>query len=344
MTPQDLVNYYANLLVIQYKGLPAATATVEMMAAMGIMPQYPTVQGIGFNYAPISGSFVVGFGANQSAAINWNDSSATVQAKLRAVPGLGSVQVTGTLAGNDDEPQLTVYMYGVTPVPAPLLTIVSSTIMGNQPGDPLVTEDLGSLITTESGEELTTESMSVLAAVTVTELDLTLPLAIMNGYNLLGPYPAVGMQLDVLGKYAGVTRSGYGFQGQPITLSDSDFLQLINMAILRNNSGSSLGTIDALLQQYFPGDVEVFDNANMQMSYLISSALSTNLVQLFVTEGLLPKPMGVELAAIIYVPDINDLFGFGGYTLPIPAPNRSPYNTYSSYQTNRPWLSYANAI
>ncbi len=169
-----------------------------------------------------------------------------------------------------------------------------------------------------------------------------LPTQVMNGFNLTGASPAVGVQLDVLGKYAGVSRNGYGFNG-PITLNDADFLTLIQMAIIRNFSGSSLFDIQALIAQFFPGSILVFDYQNMQMSYLISSTVgSQDLVQMFVVQKLLPKPMGVGLANVIYAPIVTTFFGFRTYALA--AHNSSPFNTYGSYQTNRPWLSYANAI
>lgn len=167
-----------------------------------------------------------------------------------------------------------------------------------------------------------------------------LPTQVMNAYNLLGTNPAVGVQLDVIGKYAGVKRSGNGTNG-PITLNDAEFLILIQIAILKNNSGSSLATIQSLLNQFFPGQILVFDYQNMQMSYLISTSLgSQNLIQLVVSEGLLPKPMAVGLS-IIYAPIITTFFGFRTYF--VNTINNSPFNSYSSYQMNRPWLSYADA-
>lgn len=126
-----------------------------------------------------------------------------------------------------------------------------------------------------------------------------LPLAVQNAFNMDGS--AVGVQLDVLGKYAGVTRNGYGLHGQPIALNDSEFFTFIKMAIITNNSGSSLNDIQNLLHQFFPGELLVFDHKEMRMSYLINSTVgSQNLVQLFITEETLPKPMGVQLAAPIY--------------------------------------------
>lgn len=172
-----------------------------------------------------------------------------------------------------------------------------------------------------------------------------LPAAVMNAYNLFGANTAVGVQLDVLGKYAGVKRSGFGFSG-PITLDDTDFLTLIQLAILKNSAGSSLATIQSLLNQFFPGEILVFDYANMHMSYLVSSTLgSQNFIQLAISEGLLPKPMAVALAATIFVPIITTFFGFQTYALwPIPVANNTPFNSYTSYVLTRPWLTYADAV
>lgn len=124
-----------------------------------------------------------------------------------------------------------------------------------------------------------------------------LPLSVQNAFNLTG---SVGVQLDVLGKYIGVKRSGYGLSGQPITLNDADFLKLIQLALLTNSAQSDLNTIQSLLQIFFAGELFVFDYQDMRMSYFINSSIgSPDLIQLFITEGLLPKPMAVQLAAPI---------------------------------------------
>lgn len=166
-----------------------------------------------------------------------------------------------------------------------------------------------------------------------------LPIAVQDAFDL---DTAVGVQLDVLGKYAGVVRTGYA-AGQPITLVDIDFRTLIKIAIIQNSAGSSLADIQNLIFQYFPGTMQVIDYKNMRMSYLISSSIgSQDLVQMFLAQGLLPAPMAVAIATVIYAPIINTFFGFRTYQLP--AVNASPFNTYTDYQTNRPWLSYQNAI
>lgn len=147
-----------------------------------------------------------------------------------------------------------------------------------------------------------------------------LPLQVQNAFTIGDTviagtdYPgAVGVQLDILGKYAGVVRSGYDLAGNPLTLNDMDFTTLIRLAIVTNNSGSSLADIQNLLHNNFANEMFVFDGANMQMSYLITSSIGSQaLVELFITEGLLPKPMGVQLASVIYVPTVS-LFGFQTY-------------------------------
>jgi hypothetical protein len=336
-TAYELLSYYSNLLIIQYNGAVKANATIEALAGMAIMPQSPSIYTVSFSYAPDAGAFVLGFNGLSTASIAYNASAATVQADLQALTGLGSVTVTGSIASQ----AMVVTMTGLT-APSPPLYLVSSTLVNNNLGsNPLVTEG-GDFITTESGGQIDSDVQSVAVYPVVAETDYTLPLAVLNGYNLTGPNTAQGVQLDVLGKYAGVSRSGYGFYGQ-ITLDDTDFLSFILIAIARNNSGSSLAAIQQIIFDFFPGEILVFDYQSMQMDYLISENVGTlQLLELFITQGLLPRPMGVQLGAILYLPNVTNVFGFRTYLLA--AYNASPFNTYANYQTNAPWLSYSNAI
>lgn len=169
-----------------------------------------------------------------------------------------------------------------------------------------------------------------------------LPLIVQNAFNLLGIDTAVGSQLDTLGKYAGVTRTGYGFFG-PITLDDMDFLKLIQMAIVKNTAGSSLAGIQLYLNLFFPNEVFIFDYADMNISYLINTSIgSQNLIDIFITENLLPKPMGVG-ASVIAHNVINKFFALRTYAAPASA-NTTPLNSYASYQTSWLSMSYAYAI
>lgn len=306
-TTLELRDYYRNLLILQYLGKPKARATVEAQATAVLMAQ-TTVQQITFSAAADAGSLTISWDDVAAAPIAWDDTAATIQAILRAIPGLEAVTVTGAIA----DLALTVTFEGVQPIAASL--VVDAT---------------------------TLEAAGDAVDVSVVETDVTIPLAIQSAFNLVGDSPAVGVQLDVLGKYAGVIRTAQGFTTQ-ITLDDADFLSLIKMAIITNNSGSSLATIQELILQFFEGQVTVADDKLMHLTYLVSSLVgSQELMQVYLTEGLLPKPMGVGVN-LIYLPVVTMLFGFRTYEAE--GVNVSPFNTYEDYQTDWPWLAYEDVI
>lgn len=163
-----------------------------------------------------------------------------------------------------------------------------------------------------------------------------LPTQVQDAFNLP---TAVGKQLDILGKYIGISRNGFNFSG-PVTLDDTDYLTVLQIKIVQNSFGSDLKTIQALLFQFFPGVLQVFDYQDMSLDYVFFG--SSTLAEFFILSGLLPKPMGVGLRGTIVPPSSNKFFGFRTYQN---GPyNVNPFNTYASYQTDWPWLSYANGI
>lgn len=311
MTTYELLVYYANLLILQYIGGAKNYAAIETLIQPVIMPQV-SVQTIAFSAVAASGTLVLSYNGVSTASINWNDSVSTIQTKLQAVIGLSAVTVAGSIASQ----LLTVTFTGVTSPALPLVKI-SSTLA---------------------------DSGSNVVSLTIDETDQTLPLAVQNAFNLLGSSVATGVQLDVLGKYAGVTRTGNTSSG-PVTLNDADFYSLVLLAIARNNAQSSLSAIQAIIHGFFANEMLVFDYENMRMSYLVSSTLgSQNFIQVAISEGLLLKPMGVALS-VIYAPVINAFFGFQTYALwPVVVINNSPFNSYANYTMNTPWLTYANAF
>lgn len=166
-----------------------------------------------------------------------------------------------------------------------------------------------------------------------------LPLLVQEAYDLDS---AVGVQLDVLGKYAGVSRSARTFSG-PITLGDPDYRLLIKMKIVQNNSGSSLAEIQDLLADFLPGVFQVFDYANMHMSYFFNAAYgSADLAEVFVKQNLLPKPMGVRLGTLVYGANLTTMFGFRTYTRQ--GPSIRGFNTFADYHLDRHWLNFSNAV
>lgn len=160
------------------------------------------------------------------------------------------------------------------------------------------------LIIQYRGKENARATVKALAELAVAD---NLVLDIQNAFDLDS---AIGVQLDVVGKYAGVSRYGNDFSG-PVTLDDDDFLQIIKIAIVENTSKSSLAVIQELLHTYFDGILYVFDYTTMRMSYFFDSdAVSSSLAQFFVMAGSLPRPMGVQLGMTAYLPSIDDFFGF----------------------------------
>lgn len=179
---------------------------------------------------------------------------------------------------------------------------------------------------------------TILALVAPVIMD-QLPLQVQNAFTI---GTAVGKQLDVLGKYAGVTRYGYTFTG-PVTLGDVDFTKLIQISVVQNSAGSSLSDIQNLLQQFFAGVLFIYDHADMSIDYFVDlNAISLTLLEFFIEAGKLPRPMGVGIGAIIAALDITHFFSFRTYLYPVV--NGSGFNFYSSYLSGTPWLSYGDSI
>ncbi len=322
MTVTELIQYYANLLIIQYNGLPNASATISTSVTPEVMAQN-SQQLVSFSPTPTGGTFTLAYNGNNTVPTNWNDTPATVQADLEALPGLSRVQVTVPTGNTTITGGFTVIFDGV--VDALLLTVSNNSLV------PVVT---------------------ITVAEQVVNVFDVLPIAIQNAFNILpglidsngNPIPiAVGKQLDVVGKYTGVSRSALTPIGN-ITLSDSDFLTLIKFAIVQNSAGSSLYDIEYNMNLFFNGQFIITDYKNMQMAYLLSSSLgSANLFYVLIAQNKIPKPMAVGLS-ITVVPNVYDLFGFFTYFQGYPNPAVKPMNTYASFNKTWFWLSYSNIV
>jgi len=145
---------------------------------------------------------------------------------------------------------------------------------------------------------------------------------------------AVGVQLDIIGKYVGISRlqgtsstvNTYGFERypghtgnphglqryaggvntgiiwmrygylntNPFALSDDAYRILIQLKIILNSSDNTLYSIQKLLNQFFPGTITVVDNTNMTLTYYIAPDISQT-VPISIIEQFLPKPMGVGI-------------------------------------------------
>lgn len=305
MNSRELCQYYANLLIKQYKGKPKAYATIEATAASLNMLQ-TTVDDVSLSGTPASGTIRFGYQGHDTGDLPFNASEADIQTAFRSIPGLSEVVVTGRFVTGS----IRVSFDGVA-APAGDLVLLSSTLE------------------TGTSDEV---------IVTISEADKTLPLAVMDGYNLTGPNTAVGKQLDVLAKYVGVARTGVGPLG-PQTLGDADLLTLIRIAIDRNKLTSRFGDIADFFYKWFPSQVVVADNFDMTMAVSVYAGLEqTPLWQLFLAFGLMPRPQGVGIYLSSSEVPLEMYFGLRTYPSYDPAAN--PFNTYDEFNEDNIFMTY----
>lgn len=178
-------------------GIDFGTASKTYLMANAIFSQQPNIltgggqlviilmgaatQTAAFSGIAASGVFKYNFGGNATANINWNDTAAQIQTKLRAVAGLADVTVTGSIASQS----LVIKMAGVYGAAPAVLTVsantlqtggsvsVTQTITNTTPGESLdaaITRTVGlvqyfGIVPTATCAELTSVDLLAAAAV-----------------------------------------------------------------------------------------------------------------------------------------------------------------------------------
>lgn len=136
-------------------------------------------------------------------------------------------------------------------------------------------------------------------------------LDVLNAFDL---ETAVGQQLDILGKYIGLSRQVKIFlPNQTTRLNDDDYRTLLKLKLITNNGRASTGEIKKSLYELFPDTIRVYDNRDMSYTYFVSDTLQ-DLMTVIVSEELLPLPMSVEYRLIFVSKDVTKFFGFSNYT------------------------------
>lgn len=113
-------------------------------------------------------------------------------------------------------------------------------------------------------------------------------------------------------------------------LNDDDFRTIIKLKIIQNNSNHSHKSIDDSLFQFFEGEVRMFSDGNMEMTYFLSNNI-TQIIQAAIIKGIFPRPMGVGIR-LIENSSIN--FGFTTYKnldLGFVNPYITGFATYDNY-------------
>ncbi len=101
MNTLEILQYYPNLLIVQYGAKPRAYATVEALVRGAIMPQ-TSVQTVTFAPVPTAGTFELSYDGTATGALAWNASAATVQAALEGLaPGVISGGIASTASWDD---------------------------------------------------------------------------------------------------------------------------------------------------------------------------------------------------------------------------------------------------
>jgi hypothetical protein len=132
-----------------------------------------------------------------------------------------------------------------------------------------------------------------------------MPLAIPQAFVLAN---AEGQQLQFLGKIVGAQNFGLNLSGQFITLTDAQYRLLIYAVAARNQLRATNGNIDVFLNQYFSGILTVTDQLGMAMTFNYLPEFGTvPWAELFITQGYLPRPLGVQ-ANIVYTYPVTGPF------------------------------------
>lgn len=162
-----------------------------------------------------------------------------------------------------------------------------------------------------------------------------LPTQVQDAFD---PATAIGVQLDTLGEYVGITRTGYTVNG-PVSLNDDDYRQLLLLGAALNTSNASLASIQYMLFTFFPGQIYVFDNKNMILSYMVpAGVIPSDLLTIMLSKDLLPRPLGVALSEVIYPPTLP-VFGFKFYGVDTPSFIKG-FNEYGEPGNGAHWLTY----
>lgn len=204
---------------------------------------------LAFSDVAASGTFEVQFGGNASAAINWNDTAAQIQTKLRAVPGLGGVIVTGSIASETLHIQL-AGVYGASPT----ISTTSNTLQTSAPAAITITESISTPGETLDAAITRTKGLVQYFGITVDQT-----VAQIGSVDLLAA-AAVIQPLNKIGFFVSYTEADIQSGGMIDMLRSGDFTQ---------SRGLYYG--DASVQNGYAGW-----NAIVMMASYAGRALSTN--------------------------------------------------------------------
>lgn len=186
------------------------------LAIVLLMPEQQTISLSG---TPASGTFLLNFDGDVTAAINWNDNAAQIQTKVRTLTGLEEATVTGSLAAG-----LTVAFKGYEDGNAPLMTATSNSLQTSAPAAINIT--IAESVTGETMAAAITRTKNVIQyfgvmkTALVAQVEMLAAAAVIQSLNKMGFFVSNddasiedGGQLDLL-TTGGFTKSrGLFYEG-----------------------------------------------------------------------------------------------------------------------------------
>ena len=206
-----------------------------------VIPFVEAQQTLAFSGVAASGTFVFNWGGHASAAINWNDTAAQIQAKIQAITGLGSATVTGSIASES----LIVSFLGVYGAAA-LATITSDTLQtaGSvaitvTPSTTQVGETMAAAITRT---ENLVQYFGCMATVILSQTDNLAAAAVIQALNkLFFTISTTAADVSPGGNLALITSGGFT-QTRPLYYNDSAIsMTLTSDALVMMASYAGLG-------------------------------------------------------------------------------------------------------
>lgn len=143
LSPDDVATDFGSSSATYKQALGVFSQQPNILAAGGYLAVIQTLnetQTIALSLVATSGTFVITFTEGSTAAINWNDSAAAIQTKIRAVVGLEAVTVTGSIASQlltikfdgkyGDRPSLVVGSNSLVATATPIVATVDELVKG----------------------------------------------------------------------------------------------------------------------------------------------------------------------------------------------------------------------
>ena len=124
-------------------------------------------------------------------------------------------------------------------------------------------------------------------------------------------------------------------------LTDDEYRYMLKLKMSLNSCNNTLYEIQNILFEFFGYDIICYDLKNMFISYSVLASKSY-FVLLAISQGLLPKPMGVGISGVFEVVDQDLLFGFQDYTFN--AGNETGFSDYATGFNGYQWIDYLNKI